>query len=103
MPGLGGGQDNERFEVALRRLYFDTVLHHPLSLELLLKVVGVDRCLFGTERPGSGSATNPATGQQFDDIKTLIDGFDFLSEGDRRLIYHDNARAVFPKFKASDG
>ncbi len=100
MPSLGGGPDEERFEVALRRLWFDTVLHNPLSLELLLKTVGPERCLFGTERPGSGSATDPETGRQYDDLKRVIDGFDFLSDAQRRLIYHDNARTVFPRFKA---
>jgi 4-oxalmesaconate hydratase len=47
-PNLGGAADNERFEVSLRQLYFDTVLHNPLSLELLFKTVGTDRCMFGT-------------------------------------------------------
>jgi hypothetical protein len=50
-PGLGGGPDTERFETALRRFWFDTVLHNPLSLELLLRTVSPDRVLFGTENP----------------------------------------------------
>lgn len=95
-PGLGGGADSERFEISLRRFWFDSVLHNPLSLEFLLRTVGADRVLFGTEKPGSGSAPNPDTGRDFDDIKPIIEGFGFLSESDRQAIFADNAHRVFP-------
>jgi 4-oxalmesaconate hydratase len=99
-PKLGGDPNGERFEVALRQLYFDTVLHNPPSLELLFKTVGVDRCLFGTENPGSGSTNNPDTGRAFDDLKPVIDEMSFLSDADKKAIFEDNARTVFPRLKA---
>lgn len=99
-PGLGGHPEAERFEVGLRRLYFDTVLHNPPSLELLLKTVGADRCLFGTEKPGSGSAINPDTGRSFDDLKPVIEEFGFLSDEERALIFEGNARRLFPRLAA---
>jgi predicted TIM-barrel fold metal-dependent hydrolase len=102
-PGLGGGPSAERFETALRRFWFDTVLHNPFSLELLLRTVGPDRVLFGTEKPGSGSAPNPETGRDFDDIKPVIDGFGFLSDTDRQAVFEDNARRVFPGLKTTAG
>ncbi len=102
-PGLGGGPDTERFETSLRRFWFDSVLHNPLSLELLLRTVGPDRVLFGTEKPGSGSAPNPDTGRDFDDIKPVIDGFAFLSDADRQAIFEGNARQVFPGLKSVVG
>lgn len=95
-PALGGSADAERFEDTLRRFWFDTVLHHPPSLELLLRTVGPDRVLFGTEKPGSGSAPNPATGRDFDDIKPVIDDFDFLTHAQKRAVFEDNARLVYP-------
>lgn len=98
-PGLGGGPDAERFEEMLRFFYFDTVLHYPPALKLLIKTVGPDRCLFGTERPGSGSVTNPDTGQQYDDIKPVIESMDFLSADDRSAIFESNAKSVFPRLK----
>lgn len=98
---LGGGPDNERFEVALRRFYFDTVLHNPPSLELLFKTVGADRVLFGTENPGSGSALNPDTGRPFDDLKPVIEAIDFLSDKERNLVFEENARTLFPRLKLS--
>jgi 4-oxalmesaconate hydratase len=98
-PGLGGDPNNVRFEVQLRQLYFDTVLHWPLSLELLFKTVGPDRCLFGTEKPGSGSATNPDSGRGFDDLKPVIEAMNFLTAEDREAIFENNARSVFPRLK----
>jgi predicted TIM-barrel fold metal-dependent hydrolase len=98
-PGLGGDPNNVRFEVQLRQLYFDTVLHWPLSLELLFKTVGPDRCLFGTEKPGSGSATDPDSGRGFDDLKPVIEAMNFLTAEDREAIFENNARSVFPRLK----
>jgi predicted TIM-barrel fold metal-dependent hydrolase len=97
MPGLGGSADAERFEVSLRRLWFDTVLHHPPSLRLLLETVGADRCLFGTERPGSGSVADPDTGRQMDDIKPVIEAMPGLSDGEKELVLAGNARNVFTR------
>jgi predicted TIM-barrel fold metal-dependent hydrolase len=102
-PALGGSADTERFETSLRRFWFDSVLHYPPSLEFLLKTVGADRVLFGTEKPGSGSAPNPDTGRDFDDLKPVIEGFGFLSDDERRAVFEDNARLVFPRLKLSGG
>jgi 4-oxalmesaconate hydratase len=79
----------------LRHLYFDTVLYSEEALRLLIKTVGVDRCLFGAECPGVGSAINPDTGATFDDIAPYIRGFEWLSEQDKVLILEGNARALF--------
>jgi predicted TIM-barrel fold metal-dependent hydrolase len=98
-PGLGGSPDAERFETALCRFWFDSVLHNPLSLELLLRTVGPDRVLFGTENPGSGSAPNPVTGRNFDDLRPIIESFGFLTDADRQAVFEDNARRVFPGLK----
>jgi 4-oxalmesaconate hydratase len=100
-PNLGGDPDNERFEEGLRKFWFDTVLHHPPSLELLLKTVGTDRVMFGTEKPGSGSAINPDTGRSFDDLKPVIESFDFLTEEGRRQVFEENARQVFGRLKTT--
>lgn len=89
--------DLTSFDDFLRQLWFDTDVHAELSLELLLKTVGTDRCLLGTERPGSGGAINPKTGHSFEDFKFTIDQLDFLTAEDRRKIYEDNARIVFPR------
>jgi 4-oxalmesaconate hydratase len=91
--GLKSGQVD--FAVRLRRLWFDTVLYSADGLELLFKVVGPDRCLFGTEAPGTGAAVDPATGLSLDDLKPVIDGLSTITDDDRRLIFEENARAVY--------
>ncbi len=89
----------ESFDQSLRRLYFDTVLYNKESLELLFRIVGPDRCMFGTEKPGSGSAQDPATGAWLDDLKPVIESIDWLTEQDKRLIFEENAKKVFTRFK----
>jgi predicted TIM-barrel fold metal-dependent hydrolase len=95
-PRLGAGdQLREPFEVSLRRLWFDTVLHEKAALELLLRVVGPDRCLFGTEKPGSATALDTTTGRDYDDLKPVIESIDFLTADDRAAIFAGNARALY--------
>jgi len=79
----------------LRTLWFDTCLYTRDGIELLLRTVGVDRCLFGSEKPGTGSVRNPATGRWFDDIKVLIEDIDWLGDEDRARLFEGNARTIF--------
>jgi len=92
-PSLRRG--GETFYDGLRRLYYDTVLYTALGLELLIKTVGADRCVFGTERPGVGTAKDRKTGKWMDDVKVYIDSFDWLSAADKKLILEDNAKKLF--------
>ncbi len=94
---MKGGGTVEQFNRRLRMLYYDTCLHARKSIEMLVGIVGSENVLFGTENPGSGSAANPETGKSFDDIKPLIDSMDCLSDQDRRNIFEDNARRLFPR------
>jgi 4-oxalmesaconate hydratase len=89
--------DLTSFDDALRMLWFDTDVHAETSLELLFRTIGPDRCVFGTERPGSGGAINPETGHSFEDFKYTIDRISCLTDEDRAKIYEHNARIVFPR------
>jgi OH-DDVA meta-cleavage compound hydrolase len=84
-----------RFSERMRNLYYDTVLYSSGSLELLIKTVGADRCLFGTERPGVGTVKDPRTGKWLDETRYLIEAFDWLSGADKKLIFEDNAKKLF--------
>jgi 4-oxalmesaconate hydratase len=88
----------ESFDSSLRRLYFDTVLYNQESLELLFRIAGPDRCMFGTENPGVGSSKDPATGAWLDDLKPVIEGISWLTAEDREMIFERNVRTVFPRF-----
>jgi len=85
----------ERFSDKLRKLYFDTVLYSAGALELLFKTVGADRCMFGTERPGVGTVKDPKTGKWLDETRHIIEGFDWLSAAEKKMIFEDNAKKVF--------
>lgn len=78
-------------------LYFDTCSYDPHFLGAAIKQRGVDRMVFGTEVPGSGSdLRNPLTGIVADDVLGLLDSFPFLTSGDKKAIVHDNPIAAFP-------
>jgi len=79
----------------MRNLYYDTVLYSEEALRLLIKTVGVDRCVFGAECPGVGSTIDPQTGRTMDDIRPLIERFDWLSAADKQAIFSGNARRLF--------
>ncbi len=79
----------------LRKLHYDTCLYTQDSIELLLGAIGVDRCLFGTEKPGTGSLLDPETGRWVDDIHLLIEDIDWLTDDDREQLFETNARALF--------
>ncbi|MDJ0978149.1 MAG: amidohydrolase family protein [Erythrobacter sp.] len=84
-----------RLKDKLKLLWFDTVLYTQDALELLLRTVGPERCLFGAECPGVGSTKNPDTGRYFDDLKPDIEAIDWLSDAEREAIFWGNANKVF--------
>ena len=95
------GAQVELFDESLRRLYFDTVLYNQESMELLFKIVGTDRCMFGTENPGTGTAKDPETGNMLDDLKPVIQDISWLTDQDRKNLFEDVAKEVFPRFGVS--
>ena len=95
---LRGPNDTENFDERLRKFYFDSALYNTESLDLLFKIVGPERCLFGTERPGAGSKTDPRTGRWYDDVRPMIESISWLSAEQREEIFCKNAEKVFPRF-----
>jgi 4-oxalmesaconate hydratase len=65
------------------------------AIELLFKTVGIDRCLFGSEKPGTGSVRDPDSGRWFDDVRVLIEQIDWLTDADRTAIFEQNAKSLF--------
>jgi len=70
-----------------------------ILVELLVRIVGSDRCMFGTENPGTGSYKDPQSGKMLDDLKPVIEGISTVTEQDRKNIFEDVAKKVFPRFK----
>ena len=55
--------------------------------------------LFATENPGTGSAIDPNTGRQLDDLKPVIEAMEFLTEEDRRNLFECNCARLYTHFK----
>jgi 4-oxalmesaconate hydratase len=91
----GGNRKGIDFLERAQKLYYDTVLYSEEALRLLIKTMGVERCLFGAECPGVGSTVNSKTGRTMDDVKPMIDGFEWLTAAQKQTIFEDNARALF--------
>lgn len=101
--GSGGGPVQRTTEEAhsgrdtSNNLFIDSCCYEPYLLTAAIKQYGVDRVCFGTEAPGSGTAVlNPYTNKASDDLIPVFEGFDFLTNEDRKKILHDNAMRIFP-------
>jgi predicted TIM-barrel fold metal-dependent hydrolase len=82
-------------------LFYDSCGYDLDFLQAAIKQRGVDRLVFGTEAPGSGGAIRPETGRTSDDLVPVLDSFEFLTDADRRAIFHDNPLKVVPGFARS--
>ncbi len=92
----GGAQGgNKLFIDGMRNMYYDSVLYSKEALELLIKVVGADRILYGSECPGVGSSINHQTGETYDKTVPLIENIDWLTAEDKYKIFEGNAKKVF--------
>src|SRR5258708_39397655 len=92
-----GGRGGETFDEKVRKLHYDTCNYSPEALEFQLRVLGVDNCLFGTERPGTGTIACKQTGRDFDDLKPVIEAIPWLTADDRYKIFEGNSRKVFTR------
>ena len=84
-------------ELLLRNVFFDTCVYHQAGIDLLTKVIPIDNILFASEMVGAVRGIDPETGQYFDDTKRYIDAVPFLGPAERKKIYEDNAKKVFPR------
>jgi OH-DDVA meta-cleavage compound hydrolase len=91
----GSLRQGGRFSEAMRNLYYDTVLYTKDAVELLIKAVGWDRCLFGAECPGVGSVQDPKTGQTLDDVAPSIQAIDWLTQEQKDMVFRGNAVQLF--------
>jgi 4-oxalmesaconate hydratase len=87
-------------ELLLNNVYFDTCVYHLPGIELLVKVVPADNILFASETVGAVRSIDPETGYHFDDTKRYLDAISWLGATDRRKIFEDNARRVYPRLSA---
>jgi 4-oxalmesaconate hydratase len=90
------------FDDQLKKLYFDTCNYSQEAIELLCKVVGPERVMFGTEKPGTGSARDPVSGRDYDDMKPVIEGIEWLTAAQRADIFECNCKRVYTRAFRTD-
>jgi 4-oxalmesaconate hydratase len=97
----GLAQDMKRppLSVLLKNVYFDTCVYHQPGIDLLLRVIPADNILFAAEVVGAVRGIDPETGNYYDDTRRYIDGAKNLSAADKKKIFEDNARKVYPRWK----
>ena len=83
-------------EMMRNNVFFDTCVYHLPGIELLTKVVPIDNILFASEMIGAVQIEDPNTGHHFDDTKRYVDQVSWLSAADKKKIYEDNTKRVFP-------
>jgi predicted TIM-barrel fold metal-dependent hydrolase len=99
--GMGIRRHQQRDRDVSQNLFFDTCAYDKDFLATAIKQRGVDRMLFGTEAPGTGTGMiDPDTGKPTDDLVPLIDSIEFLKSEDKTKIFNVNAINTFPLLKA---
>jgi 4-oxalmesaconate hydratase len=86
-------------EHVMQNVYFDTCVYHQAGIDLLVRVIGLDNILFGSEMVGAVRGIDPETGFHFDDTKRYIDALS-IPQSDKARIFEKNARRVFPRLDA---
>jgi len=83
-------------ELVLENVYFDTCVYHQPGIDLLVDVIPTKNVLFASEMVGAVRGVDPETGHYYDDTRRYIEGAD-LTDEQRRMIFEDNARRVYPR------
>jgi len=86
------------FDSLMEHIFFDTCVYHQAGIDLLVRVVPVENILFASEMVGAVRGINPDTGAHYDDTRVYIEGAD-LSDVQRKAIYEENARRVYPRLE----
>ena len=86
-------------ELLLENVFFDTCVYHQPGIDLLTKVIPTKNILFASEMVGAVRGIDPETGFAFDDTKRYIDAAEGLGAAERKSIFEDNVRRVFPRLR----
>ena len=84
-------------ELLLDNIFFDTCVYHQAGIDLLTKVIPTKNILFASEMVGAVRGIDPETGFNYDDTKRYVDAIDWLDAGEKKQIFENNVRSVFPR------
>jgi 4-oxalmesaconate hydratase len=85
-------------EHVMNNVFFDTCVYHQAGIDLLTRVIPADNILFASEIVGAVKGIDPETGHYYDDTRRYIDAVTTLSAADKKKIFEDNVRRVYPRF-----
>ena len=88
-------------ELLMENVYFDTCVYHQPGIDLLLDVIPAKNVLFASEMVGAVRGIDPQTGHHFDDTKRYVDATDKLSDEERKMVFEENVRRVYPRLERS--
>src|SRR6202007_1076975 len=86
----------ELAEIMGDNIFFDTCVYHQPGIDLLTRVIPAENILFASEMVGAVRGVDPETGYNYDDTRRYVDGASNLSAEQKRAIFADNARRVYP-------
>jgi 4-oxalmesaconate hydratase len=99
--GIGFMNGKPELDVIMgENIFFDTCVYHQPGIDFLTSVVPVDNILFASELVGAVKGIDPKTGHEFDDTKRYVENAP-LTAADRRKIFEENARRVYPRLKTA--
>jgi 4-oxalmesaconate hydratase len=87
------------FEEVVKHVYFDMAVYDKDSMEMLIRKMGVDNCVFSTEMLGTAMAIDPKTGKYFDDTVGMLKSIEWLTDEERYKICEGNARKLYTRAK----
>lgn len=84
-------------EYVMKNVFFDTCVYHQAGVNLLCQVIETENVLFGSEMIGAVRGVDPNTGRYYDDTKPYVDAVPGLSDADKKKIFEENVKRVYPR------
>ena len=81
----------------LNNVFFDTCVYHQPGIDCMTKVIPAKNILFASEMIGAVRGIDPETGHNYDDTKRYIDATPNITDEERRMIFEQNIKTVYPR------
>ena len=81
----------------LDNVFFDTCVYHQAGIDCMSRVIPAKNIVFASEMVGAVKGVDPETGHNFDDTKRYIDATPHLNDEEKKMIFEDNVRRIYPR------
>ena len=83
----------------LENVFFDTCVYHQAGIDCMTKVIPTKNILFASEMVGAVRGIDPETGHNYDDTKRYIEATPNLNEDERKMVFEENIKKVYPRLE----